>query len=103
MIYALGHLSGAHINPAVTIAFWSVRRFPASEVLPYVVNPARSFGPALIGGLWRAHWLYWLAPITGMLAAARGYDFLRHAEPPRAPAPGRPLGVQGPIDRAITR
>ncbi len=36
MIYSLGHLSGAHINPAVTLAFWSVGRFPGSHVLPYV-------------------------------------------------------------------
>ena len=32
-----GHLGGAHVNPAVTIGFWSVRRFPGRDVLPYVV------------------------------------------------------------------
>ncbi|CAN5747121.1 aquaporin [soil metagenome] len=185
MIYTIGHVSGAHINPAVTIAFWSSRRFPGREVLPYVaaqctgavlaslvlrwilgpvgrlgatvpaiplerafvvefllsfvlmfvimavatdervangfaglavgltvgfdammggpltgasMNPARSLGPAVAGGIWTAHWIYWLAPITAMIVAAKIYDFLRVVGVPEVVPPGISMGVQGPLD-----
>jgi len=38
MIYSFGEVSGAHLNPAVTIGFWAARRFPFQRVLPYVVS-----------------------------------------------------------------
>ena len=38
MIYAIGDISGAHINPAVTIGFWISRRFEGARVLPYVAS-----------------------------------------------------------------
>ncbi|MDB6121323.1 MAG: aqpZ2 2 [Pedosphaera sp.] len=38
MIYTVGDLSGAHLNPAVTLGFWAARRFPARSVLPYVLS-----------------------------------------------------------------
>ncbi len=41
------------------------------------MNPARSFGPALIGQRWELHWLYWAAPIAGMSSAALLLRWLR--------------------------
>jgi aquaporin Z len=38
MIYCLGDISGAHLNPAVTIAFSVVKRFQWNEVLPYITS-----------------------------------------------------------------
>ncbi|MGH7953408.1 MAG: MIP/aquaporin family protein [Limisphaerales bacterium] len=38
MIYTVGDISGAHLNPAVTIGFWAARRMAGREVLPYIAS-----------------------------------------------------------------
>ena len=169
MIYSLGHVSGAHINPAVTIGFAVARRFPWREVPFYGIaqlcgaaaaslvlwgllgnaadmgattpsgnvwqsfgleilltfflmlviislatdprarrqaaplaigatvaleatfagpisgasmNPARSFGPALVGWVWDHHWIYWVATVIGAALAVWLYRFLGNTDKP---------------------
>jgi MIP family channel proteins len=165
MVYATGHLSGAHINPAVTVAFVVTRHFPARDAVAYVaaqlagavagalllravwtdepaalgatvptvgagsafvyelvltaflmfvimavatdtravgaaaaiaiggtvgldallggpvtgasMNPARSFGPALVAGEWSDFWVYVAAPVAGAVAGALAYQLVR--------------------------
>jgi aquaporin NIP len=169
MVYATGHLSGAHINPAVTLAFTLMRHFPAREALAYIaaqlagaalaallllavwtnqpaelgatvphvgagsavvyellmaallmfvimavatdtraagaaaaiaiggaigldalfggpvtgasMNPARSFGPALVSGEWSDFWVYVAGPIAGAALGALTYQVVRGEHP----------------------
>lgn len=54
MIYATGHLSGAHLNPAVTVAFALTRHFPRAEAGVYIV--AQALGALLAAALLAAAW-----------------------------------------------
>lgn len=167
MIYSIGHISGAHINPAVTIAFAFTRHFPRRDVPFYLLaqlsgaavaslftralygnvahlgatlpnygvfqalaleialtfflmfvimavatdaravgeaaalaiggyvalaatfagpiagasmNPARSFGPALVSNDWTSWWVYWVGPIAGALLGAFAYQVVRRGQ-----------------------
>src|SRR5262249_8684959 len=62
MAYAIGPISGCHINPAVTLGVWAAGRMPTSEVIGYIIAQ-------LVGGVVGAGVLYLIA--TGKLA---GYD-----------------------------
>ncbi len=49
MAYAIGHISGCHLNPAVSIGLWAGGRFPANKLLPYIV--AQVLGAIVAGGV----------------------------------------------------
>lgn len=67
VIFAIGHLSGAHINPAVTLAFASGRHFPRAEVLPYWVAQVAG---AITGAL----------AMAGLFGTASGLSATRPAD-----------------------
>ncbi|HEU4333313.1 MAG TPA: aquaporin Z [Candidatus Eisenbacteria bacterium] len=49
MAFAIGHISGCHLNPAVSIGLWAGGRFPAKDLLPYII--AQLLGAIVAGGV----------------------------------------------------
>lgn len=49
MAFAIGHISGCHLNPAVSIGLWAGGRFPAKDLLPYII--AQVLGGIVAGGI----------------------------------------------------
>lgn len=54
MAYAIGHISGCHLNPAVSFGLWAGKRFPGSELLPYIISQ-------VLGAIFAAGLIYLIA------------------------------------------
>jgi len=66
MAYAIGHISGCHLNPAVSVGLWVAKRFPFSDLVPYVISQ-------VVGGFLGAAVLYVIASGTKGFDLAGGF------------------------------
>ncbi|WP_205067970.1 aquaporin Z [Photobacterium phosphoreum] len=66
MAYAIGHISGCHLNPAVTVGLWTGGRFPAGDVIPYIASQ-------VLGGIAGAGVLYIIASGHAGFDLANGF------------------------------
>lgn len=66
MAYAIGHISGCHLNPAVTLGLWAGKRFPTNEILPYIIAQ-------LLGAISASGILYIIASGKAGFALSSGF------------------------------
>lgn len=76
--YALGHISGGHFNPAVTFGLWAGKRFPAKDIVPYVIAQ-------VVGAIAAAGILYMIAKGRGGFSLADGFAANGFGETPGSP------------------
>ena len=87
MAYAIGHISGCHLNPAVTLGLVAGKRFPAKEILPYWIAQ-------VVGGLVASGVLYIIFTgrdtwaLNGFASNGYGAPLARRLQPARMPGRG---------------
>ena len=69
LFYFLQHRRLRAFTPALFPFLYAIMVFLEADVSGTSTNPARSFGPAMISGVWNAWWVYWLGPLVGMSLA----------------------------------
>ena len=84
--YALGHISGAHFNPAVSFGLWAGKRFPASELIPYVI--AQVLGAIAAAGI-----IYLIASGKTGFSVAGGFAANGFGDTPGSPGDYAPLSA----------
>ena len=80
MAYAIGHISGCHLNPAVSIGLWAGKRFSTAELVPYIIAQ-------VVGGAAAAGVLYLI------VSGQAGFEIGGFATDSRAPAGFAPLAI----------
>jgi len=73
MAFAIGHISGCHLNPAVSVGLWAGGRFPAKELPPYII--AQVLGAIVAGGV-----LYLIASGKADFTLASGFALNGYGE-----------------------
>ncbi len=66
----------AHLAPMAIGLAYLVGNLVAIPLTGASMNPARSFGPAVVANIWDDHWIYWLGPLIGAAVAALVYEFV---------------------------
>lgn len=80
IIYFTSHDTIKNFTPFMMPIIYCIMVFAEAPVSGTSTNPARSFGPAVVSNIWSGYWLYWVAPVLGMLLAVLLFNvgWLKH-------------------------
>jgi aquaporin Z len=69
IFFFAGHHKLKRFTPYLMPFLYCLMVYAEGKISGTSTNPARSFGPAVVSGIWKSYWLYWVAPVAGTLLA----------------------------------